>query len=277
VSLLDKLERKLRPFAVPNLTVVLLVAQALGFVLVTTKPAQADQMVLIMDRVYAGEFWRLGTFLFIPPASNPIFLFFELYLFYLMGTALESQWGQVRYTLYVLIAYLATLAAAAIVPAVPASSGYIGLSVYLAFAHLYPNFELLLFFILPVKIKYLAWLTWIFMFIGFATGDWETKAQIVSSVANFLLFFGKEIFWRVSDGRRRMEWQAKQIKQRSKAFHNCAICGATERSHPRMDFRYCSKCAGSYEYCADHLKTHEHVVLGGAAPAPGDMTQAPKS
>ena len=194
-----------------------------------------------------------------------------------MGTALESNWGHVRYTLYVLIAYLATLGAAAFVPAAPASSGYIGLSVYLAFAYLYPNFELLLFFILPVKIKYLAWLTWIFMFINFATGDWETKALTVSSVANFLLFFGKQILWRVSDGKRRMEWQSKQIKQRSKAFHNCAICGATERSHPKMDFRYCSKCAGSYEYCADHLKTHEHVVLGETGPAPADATEAPRS
>lgn len=277
MSILDKLERKFRPFAIPNLTLVLIAAQVIGFVLVTAKPAQADQMVLIMGRVYAGEFWRLGTFLFVPPTTFVIFLFFELYLFYLMGTALESQWGQVRYTLYVLIAYLATLGAAAFVPAAQASSGYIGLSVYLAFAYLYPNFELLLFFILPVKIKYLAWLTWIFMFINFATGDWETKALIVSSVANFLLFFGKEILWRVSDGKRRMEWQAKQIKQRSKAFHNCAICGATERSHPKMDFRYCSKCVGSYEYCADHLKTHEHVVLGGAGPAPSEVTQAPKS
>jgi hypothetical protein len=268
VKLLDKLERKLRPFAIPNLTPILIVAQIIGFLLVSAKPAQVEQMSLVMDRVYAGEFWRIGTFLFIPPATNPIFLFFSLYLFYLMGTALESRWGEFRYTLYVLIAYVATLAAAALAPMAPASSGYIGLSVYLAFAYLYPNFELMLFFILPVKIKYLALFAWISMFIGFAMGDWVTRVLIVSSVANFLLFFGKEIVWRVSDGKRRMEWQARQLKQRDKPFHNCAICGATERSHPRMDFRYCSKCAGSYEYCAEHLQTHEHVALGEAGPTP---------
>lgn len=259
MKLLDTLERKFHPFAVSNLTLLLLAAQAVGFVLVTTKPAHVNDMLLIMDRVIAGEVWRLGTFLFIPPTTNPFFLFFALYFFYLTGTVLEANWGHVRYNLYVLIAYLATLGAAALVPSAPASSGYIGLSVYLAFAYLYPNFEVLLFFILPVKIKYMALLVWIGIFYAFVTGDLLTKALAVSSVANFLLFFSKDIAFRASDGKRRMEWQAKHLRQRDKPFHNCTICGATERTHPKMDFRYCSKCEGSYEYCADHLKTHEHV------------------
>lgn len=259
MKLLDTLERKLRPFAIPNLTLILLAAQGIGYVLVTSKPARVSEMVLIMDRVYAGEFWRLGTFLFIPPTTSAIFIFFALYLFWLMGTALEANWGHVRYTLYILIAYLATLVAAALVPGQAASAGFIGLSVYLAFAYLYPHFELLLFFILPVKIKYLAILAWIGIFFGFATGDWLTKALIFASVANFFLFFGNDLMHRVFSGKRRMEWQARQLRQRNKPFHQCVICGATEKTHPKMDFRYCSKCEGSYEYCAEHLPTHEHV------------------
>lgn len=259
MKLLDTLERKLRPFAIPNLTLILLGAQAIGYVVVGSKPEQAGDMVLIMNRVYAGEFWRLGTFLFIPPTTSAIFIFFALYLFWLMGTALEANWGHVRYTLYVLIAYLATLATAAIVPDEAASAGFIGLSVYLAFAYLYPHFELMLFFILPVKIKYLAILAWIGIFFAFATGDWLTKGLTFASVANFFLFFGNDIVNRVFSGKRRMEWQARQLRQRNKPFHQCVICGATEKTHPKMDFRYCSKCEGSYEYCAEHLSTHEHV------------------
>lgn len=275
MKLLDTLERKFRPFAVPNLTLILLAAQVIGFMLVMTKPALVNDMVLIMDSVYAGEFWRLGMFLFIPPTTKPIFLFFALYFFHLTGTALEANWGHVRYNHYVLIAYLATLGAAALMPGEEASSGYIGLSVYLAFAYLYPNFEILLFFILPVKIKYLAMLAWIGIFLAFATGDWLTKALAVSSVANFLLFFGKDIMFRVYSGKRRMEWQAKQLRQRDKPFHLCVVCGATEKSHPKMDFRYCSKCEGSYEYCAEHLKTHEHVKHAQPDAARQDAGSAP--
>lgn len=277
MKLLDTLERKLGPFAVPNLTLILLAAQAIGFLLTSAKPAQVNDMVLIMDQVYAGEFWRLGTFLFVPPTDSFIFIFFALYFFWLTGSALEANWGHVRYNLYVLIAYLATLGASALVPNEPASSGFIGLSVYLAFAYLYPHFEVLLFFILPVKIKYLAILAWIGIFLAFATGDWLIKALTVASVANFLLFFGKDILFRVSHGKRRMEWQAKQLRQRNKPFHQCTICGATEKTHPKMDFRYCSKCEGSYEYCAEHLPTHEHVKKDQPAESSHDAGSPPRN
>jgi hypothetical protein len=121
---------------------------------------------------------------------------------------------------------------------------------------------------LPVKIKYLALLEWITYFLSFAFGDWMQKAMVLAAVSNFLLFFGKDIFRSVLDGKRRMEWNARHLAKRDKPFHTCAICGATERTHPKMDFRYCTKCEGSYEYCAEHLPTHEHVVKQAAEPTP---------
>lgn len=268
MNLLDKLERKLRPFAVPKLTLILIAAQVVGFLLLQSGRIGADQLSLVMNEVKQGEYFRLGSFLLIPSTGNVIFLFFALWLFYLMGTVLEANWGEFRFNLYCLIAYLGTLLAAALVPGEPASNRYIGLSVFLAFAKLYPDFVIRLEFIIPIKIKYLAMFTWLGLLAACALGDWVDRALVAASVGNYFLFFGKDIFRGLSHKKRQMEWHARVLKTSHQPFHNCAICGANEKTHPRMDFRYCSKCAGSYEYCADHLQAHEHVALGG--PAPGE-------
>ncbi|HET6880409.1 MAG TPA: hypothetical protein VFI31_09655 [Pirellulales bacterium] len=270
MSLLDKLERRFGWCAIPNLTMLLTCAQATGFALIWAKLTTWDNMALVMSEVAEGQVWRLGTFLFLPATMSPIWLFFALYLFYLMGSTLEAHWGEFRYNLFLAIAYLATVAAACVAPHEPATNVYLGGSVFLAFAYLFPNFELLIFFILPVKIKWLALLQWIGYFLSFTMGDWMQKAMVLAAVSNFLLFFGKDIFRGARDGKRRMEWNARHLAKRDKPFHNCAICGANERTHPKMDFRYCTKCSGSYEYCAEHLPTHEHVVKQtAAAPAAG--------
>lgn len=276
MSLLDKLERRFGRFAIPNLTMLLICAQLVGFALLSAKATSASNMALIIDNVTAGEVWRLGTFLFLPATMSPIWLFFAIYLFYLMGSTLEAHWGEFRYNLFLAVAYVATVAAACVAPQMPATNVYLNGSVFLAFAYLFPNFELLIFFILPVKIKWLALLEWIGYFLAFTTGDWMQKAMVLAAVSNFFLFFGKDIFRGVLDGKRRMEWNARHLAKRDKPFHNCAICGANERTHPKMDFRYCTKCEGSYEYCANHLRTHEHVVKQTAAssPAGGSETDA---
>jgi hypothetical protein len=268
MSVIDKLERRFGRFAIPNLTLLLTCAQAVGFALIWAKITTWENMALVMTDVAQGQVWRLGTFLFLPATMEPIWLFFALYMFYLMGSTLEANWGEFRYNLYLAIAYAATLLGACLVPSAPATNLYLAGSVFLAFAYLFPNFEILIFFILPVKIKYLALLEWIGYFYSFTFGDWMAKAMVLAAVSNFLLFFGKDIVRGASDGKRRMEFKAKQLAKRDKPFHCCAICGATERTHAQMDFRYCTKCAGSYEYCADHLHAHEHVALGAESPAP---------
>ncbi|MEX0714841.1 MAG: hypothetical protein WD278_21115 [Pirellulales bacterium] len=295
--ILEKLERRFGRFAVSNLTLLIIFGQIMGFVLGVVKPESVEKMQLVMSRVAEGEVWRLLTFAFTTPAGNlfrdpagfslnVIFLFFAWYLFYLMGTALEGHWGTFRYNIYIAIAYVATLLGACLVPDAPADNGYIGVSVFLAFAYLYPNFEILLFFLLPVKIKYLAALTWIGYAFTIIVGDWMARVLVLASVSNFLLFFGRSLLGRAYDGKRRMEWQARMAARRDKPFHTCTVCGATERTHPKIDFRYCSKCHGSYEYCADHLKAHEHVTAEAAHAAgpdgepragQADLSESPKS
>jgi hypothetical protein len=268
MNLLDELEHRFRRVAIPNLTIWLVVAQIVGFVVLTAAPDQYPKIPLQMSLVAQGEYWRLGTFFFVPVTGHPIFFIFGIYLFHLMGSTLQANWGDFRFNLYVAIATLATYTVGCFYPEQELTNAFIGGSVFLAFAHLYPGFIIVLMFILPVQIKWLALLTWLGYFYTLAFLPWPQKAMVVAAICNYLLFFGRDIFWRAYHRKRRMEWDARMLAKRDKPFHNCAICGANERTHPKMDFRYCTKCVGSYEYCAEHLPTHEHVVKVEESPAP---------
>ena len=281
MKLLTRLEQKLRRFALPHLTLGLIAGQVMVYIAInaTRGPgAQVEDLVaqdvrepieqrlyLIPERVLAGEVWRLVTFLVVPPITNILFAFFFWYLFYLMGTALEHHWGDFRYNVFLLIGYLATVAVSFLTPDLPSFNGYLQASVFLAFAFLYPNFELYLFFVLPVKIKWLALLNWIFYFFTFALGDWHSRLLVAASICNFFVFFGRDVVDRIKHGRRRMATQAARLAVKERAyFHRCLACGITDRTHPTMDFRYCSKCAGSCGYCTEHLYNHEHVMADNA-------------
>jgi hypothetical protein len=221
---------------------------------------------LIPARVLSGEVWRLATFLAVPPFDNIVGLIFSWYLFYLMGTALERTWGTFRYNAFLLVGYLATVGVAFLVPDQPASNGPLLGSVFLAFAYLYPDFEIYIFFLIPVKIKWLALIAWIGYGFELVFGEWLTRLLVLAAVGNFLLFFGKDIVERIHIGRRRMATQAARLAVRQPAYHHrCVVCGITDRSHPQMDFRYCSKCTGALGYCTDHLRAHEHITTDDAA------------
>lgn len=257
MGMLDNLEKKFRRYAVPNVTLYLIAGQALFFVFALSGRFILDRVVLVPGLVLAGEWWRLVTFLFIPPLSNPIFTLFAWYLFYLMGSALESHWGAFRYNCFLLIGYLVTVGTTFLFPFSAATNVFIGGSVFLAFAYLYPEFQLYIFFIIPVKIKWLALLTWIGYAYKVLVGDWPTRLLVLASISNFLFFFGKDIYWKIKTGKRRMGEQARELRGAREPFHTCASCGKTDLSHPRMEFRYCPDCGG-LGYCMDHIFSHEH-------------------
>lgn len=258
--MLNKLQRKFGRFAVPNLTLLLILCQVAAYAVAQARPEAISNLLLVPDLVLEGQYWRLFTFVVDPPFTNAIFAFFFWYMFYLMGTALEQQWGAFRYNAFLLIGYIVTVAAAFLVPGAVATNAFVQFSVFLAFAHLYPNFEIYVMFILPVKIKWLALLQWIIYFYSFARGTWSTRAMIAASVINFFVFFGGDVWERIKGGRRRMAWQAKTIVEKDEPFHRCRVCGITDKTHPQMEFRYCSKCAGACGYCSEHIRNHEHVT-----------------
>lgn len=259
MSLLDRLEKRFGGLAIPNLTGWLVAGQLLVFGLVSVAVLREEDLLLVPALVMRGQVWRLASFLFLPPTVHPVFLAFALYLFYLMGTALEGYWGDFRYTVFVLIAVLATIGAAWLTPLFPATNAFVGGSVFLAFAWLNPEFELALFFVFPVAVKYLAGLTWLGYAWVLIVGGWNERVMVLASVANFLVFFGADLVGGVRATQRRMAWHAERFADSSRPLHVCRVCGITDKTHPEMDFRYCTDCAGKAGYCTDHLRAHDHV------------------
>ncbi len=261
MRVLERLERRFRRFAVPNVTVALIACQVAMYVASRVNEGIHHKAALIPALVLKGEAWRLVSFLVLPPVDDLLFAFFFWYLFYLMGTALEHTWGTFRYNLFLLIGYLATVGASFLTPEQATLNGFLQGSVFLAFAFLYPDFQLMLFFLIPVRVKWLALLQWAGYFYALVfVPSWPVRLATLASICNFVLFFWHDLLLRIRAGERKMQSQARQIRERGKPRHECRICGLTERMDPGMSFRYCSQCAGSCCYCEQHLRNHEHVT-----------------
>jgi hypothetical protein len=255
--MLDKLERRFGRYAIHNVTLYIVIGQAFLFLFSMSGQMDISRALLIPQRVLEGEWWRLFTFPFIPPASNLFFIFFALYMFHMMGGALEGHWGAFRYNVFLLTGFAATVTVSFLFPSYPASNIFLGGSIFLAFAALYPDFQIYIFFILPVKIKWLALITWIGYGLSILSGSWATRVLVVASISNFLLFFGRDIWWRMKTGKKKMAEQARSFSGTHDAFHRCASCAKTDLTHPAMEFRYCPDCGG-LGYCMDHIDKHEH-------------------
>jgi hypothetical protein len=260
---LIRLERKFGRFAIPRLTVLLLAGHVVFFGLIVGRPAFLEEATLVPSRVVQGEFWRLVTFIFVPPTMNPVAVVLGAYIFYLMGSGLEAQWGGFRYNLYLFLGYLACIAGSFLGPAdVPATNAFILASVFLAFAHVYPEFAVNMFFVLPVRVKWLAIPVWIWLAMSAITGPVHIKLMVLACVYNFVLFFGRGILYRFKHGVRRVQEQLPQVSPvtAEPALHRCAVCGITDASGPDMEFRYCQKCVGTLCYCMKHIRDHEHTT-----------------
>jgi hypothetical protein len=284
MTLLSRLERRFRRFAIPNLTLFLVVGQACLYVATfLPKGVALDRVFLNPALVMQGEVWRLVTFLFTPPLIDPIFVIFYFMLLHLFGTSLENHWGAFRYNVFLLIGYLANVAAAfaaaaatgmmatdapgdaAQMASMNASSAFLYSSIFLAFARLFPDFTLNLFFVLPIRIKWLALLQWIGYGYILATGDGMSRMLVFATVLNYLMFFGPEHVREWRQGHRRRTFQAHAKRSTAAPLHQCRVCGLNSNDSPRTPFRYCSKCAGQVCFCPDHIRNHEHVAAEESA------------
>ena len=191
---LNHLDYKFGRYAIPHLMYYLSGIMLAIFLIDLFLPGAPVQSLLALDMglVAQGQIWRLITFIFLPPSSSPFWILFNLYFYCLLGNALESEWGSFRFNVYYLCGVLGSILAAWV-------TGYgvnhfLNLSLFLAFAALYPDFELLLFFILPIKVKYLALINLIYYVGAFLFGTWASRAAILMSLLNVLLFFGGDFF-----------------------------------------------------------------------------------
>ena len=156
----------------------------------------SSMLSLDMAAIMHGQIWRIITFIFIPPSASIIFIVFALYFYYIIGTTIENEWGSFAFNVYYFIGILGCIIGAVITGY--GTNTFLNLSLFFAFATMYPDFQVLLFFFIPIKLKWLAYLDAAIYLYYFIMGSWSIRIQILFSLANFFLFFGKQLFQRLS-------------------------------------------------------------------------------
>lgn len=189
------LERKLRRYAISDLMKYIVIGQGIVFALLYIWPTLGYQLysliTLTRTGLMRGQIWRLVTFVFVPPSSSPIFILFALYFYYMIGVGLENQWGKVKFNLYYLVGMLGSIIATLITGY--ADNTFLNLSLFFAYAALYPDEQVLLFMILPIKMKYLALVDAALYLYYFIVGTASTRITIVLCLLNVALFLGGDI------------------------------------------------------------------------------------
>ena len=269
MNFLDRLERKFGRFAIPNLMRYIVFLYGLGMVLQIMAPELYTRYLMLdASQILRGQIWRIFTFLLQCPSNSIFFFIITLYFYYMIGDVLERSWGSFRFNVYYFSGVLGTIIAAIVVYLITGrvyylDTTFINASLFLAFAFEYPDMEVLFMFFLPVKMKWMAYASMALYIMNFIQGGLGTKVAIIVSLFNFILFFTSIIRrkgYSPKQMKRKMTYQ-RAVKQASKVStrHKCAVCGRTEQDDESLEFRYCSRCNGNYEYCQDHLFTHQHI------------------
>lgn len=224
------------------------------------------------ERVLHGEVWRLLTFFFIPESTG-FFGLIVIYFYYWIGSTLEQHWGTGQFTVYFFSGAILTMLCGIILYLVFGTDmyltpTYVYLAMFFAFAVFFPDLQVLLFFILPIKIKYLAYVDAAFFAYGIIASPLPLKLLPVVAMLNFLIFCGGELLHIVRGYRTtkntvnfRRESRRIRYEQAQKLYnHKCAVCGRTDTDYPELEFRYCSRCAGYHCFCQDHINNHIHFT-----------------
>ena len=272
-------------FGIPNLMRVIVIGNVAVYVLMLlTQANDANALSFLtfnLNALLHGEVWRLVTFVFVPAYTSPFALLISLYFYYWIGSTLERQWGTAKFNLYYISGALLTVLGvvlASLITGNPyltaAGTGYVNLSMFFAFAFLFPDTTVLLFFILPVKMKWLAYLDGaLFAFdIIKAIGahNWAGVVLPIVALLNFAVFIWPEVHYlkerakyqnsrKTVQFRQAQQQQAKQAQQQGYR-HKCAVCGRTDTDYPDLQFRYCSKCVGYHCFCQDHIFNPVHFT-----------------
>ncbi|HVD95734.1 MAG TPA: rhomboid family intramembrane serine protease [Candidatus Limnocylindria bacterium] len=248
---LDKLERRFGFLGVPGLIRIVIGFTALVWALVWFNRGFASFLDLDPDRIRHGEVWRLVTYIFVPQTFS-IWVILALWFLWFIGEGLERAWGPFRLTLYFFVGMIGTTVAAFFFGS-NFSNGMLIASLFFAFARFYPEEIIYILFILPVKIKWLAWAAAAILLAKFFIGPMSYRMALVAAFANYFIFFGPEIIHQATH-RREVSTRRKRFEEHSRsaddALHRCAVCGATELSDPSLDFRV---ARDGEEYCMAHL------------------------
>ena len=296
-------ENKFKKYAVRDLSLKLIILYLIGYVIYFVNPTILSYMTLDPYAIVHGQVWRLVSWLMIPPSvSNIFFIAIMMFFYYSIGTSLESIWGTWRYNVFIFTGVLLTILAAflwmgftylAVGPASISQVGasnyfayysmafstyYINMGIFFAYALTFPDAMVLMFFIIPVKVKWLGLLDLAYLLYEFVISSGATRFAIAATFLNIGLLYlrfkgpvrfnGRQMAGIFRSGTvgggtgRPNSTTRRQPAGSGRVVHRCAICGRTQADNPDLEFRYCSKCEGGQEYCQDHLFTHVHVKAG---------------
>ena len=277
----DRFCFKNRNKGIPNLMLYVSLGAALVYLMSTFAQSDVLYYWLYFDRelILQGQVWRLITYPLTYSGGNILLTAVTLFCYYSLGRAIEHVWGIFRFNLFYLSG-IVMMDVYCLVFGGTADAYYLNLSLFLSYATMYPNSGFLLLFIIPVKAWIFALLDLVLVLVGLFTYPFPYNFFSVISIANYLLFFGKDVLnviplsWRMNAKRlfRKKPKQAKVVpfpkagsyeaetaRPKEAYTHRCTVCGRTDVTNPELEFRYCSRCKGYYCYCIEHISNHTHV------------------
>ena len=285
VTWLDRFCAKHPRFGIPNLMLYIAIGNvAIGLIDNFSAYPLSYSLFFLRDAIFQGEIWRLVTFIIVPitgdfgilnfsiPGTSFFMTVLSAYFYYWVGSMLEREWGTAKLNLFFFTGVLLNIIFGLVLGV--ASIAYVNLSMFFAFAVLFPDMVILFMFVLPVKVKWLALIDAAFfvwnIFRNLMQGLWVFALMPVVAILNFFLFFWPDFRYLFDKAKRRanptvinFKKAQKQAKKKAKETggytHKCAVCGITDADDPNMEFRYCSKCDGYYCYCRDHINNHVHI------------------
>lgn len=258
-------------FGIRNLMKYISIGSGLFWLLGMVNPVLMSYLSFDAQAILHGQVWRLVSFLFYPPDSGFLALV-AIYFYYWIGSTLEQYWGTPQFNIYMLIGYVLTVLYGFLCTLVfhvniAITCTYLYLSMFFSFAVLFPEMQVLLFFIIPVKMKVLAIVDAVFFIYGVIVSPFPVNLLPIVAVLNFAVFFGGELLHRLprrasrnTINFRREAGRVRREQRQQLYTHKCAVCGRTDASNPELEFRYCSRCAGYHCFCQEHINNHIHFT-----------------
>ena len=268
---------------IPNLMLYIVLGTAVVYLMSTFAGNNFLYYLLCFDRtaILHGQIWRLITYPLTASSGNLLMTAVMLFCYYSLGRAMENIWGTLRFNLYYLSGVVMMDVYCMIFGGM-ADVSYLNMSLFLAYATLFPDATFLLFFIIPIKGWIFALIDLVLVLAGLFTYPFPYNLFSVISLANYFLFFGKDVLnlipmsWRANAARLLHKkppvqkkakvihfdagsYEASTASVKAPYTHKCTVCGRTDVSNPELEFRYCSRCKGYYCYCQDHINNHTHI------------------
>ena len=272
-----------RDKGIPNLMLYISLGTALVYLITMTTQDASLYSALVFDRaaILGGQVWRLISYPLTYYVGNPMLMLITLFCYYSLGRAMENVWGTFRFCLFYLSG-IVMMDVYCMIFGCTADVTYLNLSLFLGYATMYPDSRFLLMFIIPVKAWIFALVDLVIVVMDLLLSPFPYNLFSVISIANYLLFFGKDVLnvipgsWRANARRLFRKkpaakgpkvvpfptagsYEATVAKPTAPYTHRCTVCGRTDVDSPDLEFRYCSRCKGYHCYCEDHISNHAHI------------------